>query len=548
MPVKIGQNPAQVSCFPLPLEAKVAPDAEVRVIAAFVDQLDLIQLGFPRVSKMGASAYSTGDLLKLYLYGYLNRVRSSRRLQRECALNIELHWMLRGLQPKYHTIADFRKDHPKQLKAVFREYVLLMKEWDLIAGNRIAGDGTKIRAQNASKKNFTDPKLKRSLERIDRGIAKALKEFATRDEQEDSALKTELQNRAQEKIAALQERRVKYEEMRELLRVHDQTQISLTDPDCRSLVTKGTESLVGYNIQSVVDAEHKVIVHVEATNTTDINALSGLVAAAKETLDLQDGTEVLFDTGYHNTDELGAVEALGMVPYVAERRTVSRGRPDAGYAPEEFTYDEKEDAYTCPNGEQLKSSGKWYQRKTRTRGAVAGAGQSGRQTGGQRYQNYRLSKSVCDACPLREKCLSKSAQEQRRGQTITRQEHAAAVARNRQRLKDHPEIYQQRKAIVEHPFGTIKRHWTGYYTLVKGLEKVDGEYNLIATCYNIRRTMSILGVSELLERLRGRLSSYFASFGLNGRVKVDLAGISGERSGGVVWRRVRLLVRLELCY
>ena len=155
MPVKIGQDPAQISCFSLPLEARVAPDAEVRVIDAFVNQLNLNDLGFPPINNRGASAYAPGDLLKLYLYGYLNRVRSSRRLQRECELNIELHWMLGGLKPKYHTIADFRKDHPKQLKAVFREYVLLMKEWDIIGGTRIAGDGTKIRGQNASKKNFT---------------------------------------------------------------------------------------------------------------------------------------------------------------------------------------------------------------------------------------------------------------------------------------------------------------------------------------------------------------------------------------------------------
>ena len=341
-----------------------------------------------------------------------------------------------------------------------------------------------------------------------------MEEFDERDEQEASVLKTELQNRAQEKIAALQSRKAGYEKMRELLKEHDQTQISLTDPDARSLLVKGNESLVGYNIQSVVDAEHKVIVHVEATNTTDINAMSGLVAATKETLDLEDGAEFLFDTGYHNADELGAVEALGMVPHVAERKQVSRGRPDAGYAPEEFIYDEEEDAYTCPNGEKLVSSGKWYQRRTRRQrktvnGAAAGAQDGGKATGSQRYQVYRISKSICDECPLREKCLSQSARDQRRGQTLTRQEHAGAVERNRHRLKTEPAVYKQRQAIVEHPFGTIKRHWTGYYTLLKGLEKVDGEYNLLACCYNLRRSMSILGVSELIKRLKARISSKY---------------------------------------
>ena len=426
MPVKTGRDPNQVSCTPHSLKAKIGPEAEVRVIAAFVDQLDLNALGFATPNRLGASAYRAADLLKLYLYGYLNRVRSSRRLARECRLNIEVHWLLGELQPKYHTIADFRKKHPTPLRAVFREYVLLLKEWDLIGAKRLAGDGTKIHAQNARKKNCTDAKLKRHLARIDKGIDAALEEFATRDEQEDSERKRELQGRAQDKIAALQARKTEYEAMRQQLLDQDATQISQTDPDARSLLVKGIESLVGYNIQSVVDAEHKLIVHVEATNTTDINALSGLVGRAKETLDLQPGTEMLFDTGYHNADELGAVEALGMRSYVAERKQVSRGRPEAGYAPEEFIYDEKEDAYTCPNGEHLRSSGKWYQRRAeRRRGAGAGAGAGNQPTGGQRYQNYRLSKSICDRCPLRESCLSQSAREQRRGKGY----HAAGARR-----------------------------------------------------------------------------------------------------------------------
>ena len=498
MPKKVGLDPTQFGLFATPLEAMIPADAEVRVVAAFVDQLDLPALGFKPVQADGASAYGPELLLKLYLYGYLNRIRSSRQLERACAVNIEVMWLTGNLRPKYHTIADFRKNHPKALKAVFKEYVLLLKDWELIAGQRLAVDGTKIQAQNARKQNFNRAKLERSLERIERGIADALQEFADRDVQEASDSKSALQQQALDKLTALRERKALYEEMQEELQESGETQLSETDPDARSMLVKGTESLVGYNVQSVVDDEHNLIVHTEATNVNDIRALAGLARAAKEILDLPDEPEepidILADKGYYDATNLAGVEALGMEPFVAERKT--KPREAGGYGSREFDYDEEADVYVCPEGEELTSNGRWYnQRESR----------GGRTETDRRFQRYRISNTICSQCPIREQCLSAAARKNRHGKVIYHHEHAAALARNHRRLQEWPDVYPSRQAIVEHPFGTIKRSWGAYFTLVKGLEAVNGEYSLLACCYNLRRSMSILGTLELLRRLKGRL-------------------------------------------
>ncbi len=231
MPCKSQLDPAQFGLFATPLEALIAADNEVRLIAAFVDQLNLTELGFKPVGTLGASAYGPELMLKLYIYGYLNRVRSSRRLERECRINVEVMWLTGRLQPKYHTIADFRKEHPTALKKVFKEYVLLLRDWELIAGKRLAADGTKVQAQNSRKRNFNAKKLQRHLERLDKTIEQSLQEFADRDVQEDSERKAELQQQTQDKIAALKQRRADYEQMQQELAASGETQVSLTDPD-----------------------------------------------------------------------------------------------------------------------------------------------------------------------------------------------------------------------------------------------------------------------------------------------------------------------------
>ena len=533
MPRKSQLDPAQFGLFAMPLDAMIDEDNEVRLIAAFVDQLNLPELGFKPVGNLGAAAYGPELMLKLYIYGYLNRVRSSRRLERVCRINVEVMWLTGRLQPKYHTIADFRKQHPAALKRVFKEYVLLLRDWKFITGQRLAADGTKVHAQNSRKRNFNDKKLQRHLDRLDKNIEQSLQEFADRDVQEDCERKAELQQQTQDKIAALKQRRVDYERMQSELRASGETQLSLTDADARSLIKKGLESLVGYNVQSVADAENKLIVHTEVTNTSDVNALAGLAAATKATLapaaeqpaagaaaEAETGTETeaiaaaasgestnpqfLADKGYHTASQLAAVEELGFDPYVAERRQVRKGQSNGSYGPEEFSYDAERDVYHCPAGQQLTTTGQYHQRRAKKSGATG-------TSGGQRFRYYRGERAVCEACPLRDQCLSEGEIKNRKGKTITRQEHAAAVERSRARLKADPEVYRQRQAIVEHPFGTIKRHWTGYYTLLRGREKVDGEYNLLALCYNLRRSISIAGVPALIELLKAGRELFLAN-------------------------------------
>ncbi len=512
MPRKTGRDPAQFGLFATPLEAMIAADAEVRVIAAFVDQLDLDELGFNKINTQGAGAYGSDVLLKLYLYGYLNRVRSSRRLARECRLNVEVMWLLGSLQPRFKTIAAFRQHHPGQLKRVFREYVLLLKEWELIGGERLAVDGTKIHADNARKKNFNDAKIKRHLDRIDKRIEEAMGEFSKLDAFEDSEEKKELMAGTQDAVKELQARKSRYEDLQKQLTSSGDKQISLTDPDARALMKHGKESLVGYNVQSVVDAEHKLIVHTQATNENDLCALGELTASAHELLDLAPGTEILADKGYHNAAELEKVRELGHTTFVSERRHASLDKGN-NYPPSHFCYDDDQDAYICPNGQLLKSTGKYYSRKGSD----------------HRFQTYRASRTDCKTCPLREQCLTQQGLEKNAARSITRLEYAAAVEANRNNLYNNPEVYPQRQALVEHPFGTIKRHWTGSYTLLRGLAKVDGEFNLLACCYNIRRSVSIFGVLDLLKRLKGRFAAILSLFILSGSVEAGDFGLFCER-------------------
>ena len=512
MPIKTGRNPAQFGLFATPLEAMIPADAEVRVIAAFVDQLDLGELGFKLINTQGASAYSSEVMLKIYLYGYLNRERSSRRLERCCRLNVEMMWLTASLQPCYHTIADFRKNHPASLKKVFREYVLLLKKWELIGGERLAVDGTKIHGQNARKKNFNAAKLKRHLDRIDDRIEEVMDEFSRLDKYEDSEEKSGIQASTQDTLDVLKARKDKYAALQKQLAASDDKQVSLTDPDARSLITHGHESLVGYNVQSVVDDANKLIVHTEVTNENDINALGQLVKDTHELLALEPSAEILADKGYHNAAELQKVRKLGHKTFVAERRHGANNK-EGNYSPSSFCYDEAQDAYICPAGELLKTTGKLHTRVGST----------------HRFKTYRGSRSVCGKCTLREQCLTAKAQASNQARVITRLEHAAAIEANHDNLYNNPGVYQQRQAIVEHPFGTLKRQWTGYYTLLRGKEKVDGEYSLLACCYNIRRSMSIFGVLDLLERLKCRFSGFLNTFRLSGFVMSGDIGVLCDR-------------------
>ncbi len=489
MPRKQGQDVSQYGLFATPLEEMIASDNEVRVIKAFVDQLDLSDLGFVQVKSQGRGRYASDVLLKIYLYGYLNGIRSSRKLEKACQVNIELMWLTGRLTPAYHTIADFRKDHPRALKHVFRKYALLLKEWELLGLETLAIEGTKIRGQNSMKRNFNKKKIQRHLDRIDAQIETAIDEWAAADEKSQQAQRPAVH----ELLKKLDGRRSEYERLDQLLEKSGDTQISLTDPDTRALPLHRNIVEIGYNVQQVVDDKHNLIVDHEVTNENDINALGDLAVNSCNNLGLyeEDEVMVLADKGYHNGGELQYCQENNINTLVAERKPFNNNKP-AGFRKEDFQYDAKRNGYLCPAGELLTTNGSWY-------GKPSGSN-NGKKS--YQFQRYTTSSSICQACALRDKCLSNSAKQQRHARSIERSEYAAALEQNKAALAKLPELYKRRQAIVEHPFGTIKRSWGYTYTLLRGKEKVSGEWSLIAICYNLRRSMSILGIPSLIQRLK----------------------------------------------
>lgn len=489
MPLKKGKDPTQIGLFATPLELMIEPENEVRVIGAYVDQLDLVKLGFASPSSKGASSYGASVLLKIYLYGYLNRIRSSRQLAKACRRNIEMMWLTGRLEPKYHTIADFRKNNPAQLKELFKEFVVLCKSWDLIGGEVLAVDGTKIRCQNAMKNNYTEKKLERHLAYIEKKTEEVLKEFKANDERESER---ESGNNLKEVLEKLSTRKAYYEELQSRLGESGQTQLSTTDADARALPLKRNIVEVGYNVQSVVDERNKLIVGSEVTNEPDINALGELTVRTCNDLGLyfEDRVKVLADKGYHNARQLAYLQENNIETYVASREQSGNKKSQIKLLKKDFLYDVEKDEYICPNNERLGTNGTLLIKRN-SRGGEA-----------YRYRRYRISYRYCVKCPLQDQCVSPGRFRHRQGRYIERNEHEGAIAVNGENLKRSPQMYKSRQSIVEHPFGTIKRHWGYSYTLLRTKQKVEGEWSLVHLCYNLRRIISIIGVKALLEALK----------------------------------------------
>lgn len=522
MAYKTGVNRSQINLFPICLDEGIAADNVVRVIDAFVDWLDLEELGFQHSTDnlRGTSMYPPGMLLKLYLYGYLNRVRSSRRLETECSRNIELHWLLHRMTPAYHTIADFRKVNPDALKGVFKQFSQFCIAMSLIEGETIAFDGTKVRAQNNQKNNFNAARLEKLLGRIDikaQEYEQYLKELDTQDAEEGEGRPMLATGRSktdiEKTLALLNERRTKYagfqERLKELAEAGGSTedlQISTVDPDARSMPFKQKQTEVGYNIQTAGDAKHGLIAHFEVTNVNDSNALSSLALDTKSILNLgpAETLTALADAGYHTGGELAKCAENGIVTYVCPTDIAaaqSKAKDGAQtFTKDQFAYDAQTDSYTCPNQQELKSNGTWYEHKATTKRKQA-----------RRYKQYTLPSQTCQACPFAEKCQG-VRRKQWHGKTVERTEHDDAVEANRKRLLARPQAYQQRKEIIEHPFGTIKRSWGYSYTLLRTKKKVGGEFALIFLCYNFRRAMTILGANGLKDALKARLCAYISLY------------------------------------
>ena len=470
------------------LEDPISKDNPVRFIDAFVENIDLKTLGFElrTLKKEGRPSFDTKIFLKIYLYGYLNGLRSSRKLEKECLRNIELQWLLCGLLPNYHSISDFRKDNPSSLKKLFKVFVSFLKDADLIAGETIAIDGTKSRAHNSKKANFNQKKIDRHLAYIEEKTQEYLDELAQNDASENSITITKIQ----EKIERLKTNKIKYELLETKLKESGEPQISTTDEDSRALLVQGVVVEVSYNIQAAVDDKHNLVVATHTINRNDRNALSAIAIEAKENLEVETFT-ALVDKGYHNGREITNCKEANITTIVANPEVVNSNKNGTtqDYLVANFVYDSATDSYQCPQGETLKTTGKWHKKSGRT------------EQSGYQFKKYRTP--ACKECPVKSLCTSRSG-----GRELDRSEYADAVEENNQRYRENGQLYRRRQEINEHIFGTIKRQWGYNHTNLTGLEKVNGEHSLIMLVYNIKRAMNILGVADLIAKLRNWKSPY----------------------------------------
>ena len=476
------------------LEDQVTADNPVRLMDAFIDKLDLQKLGFTNTvhKSEGRPPYSPAVLLKLYLYGYLNKIRSSRKLERESSRNTELQWLMQNLQPNYHSIADFRKVHAQPLQHMFKLYVQFLGDTGLLGKTTMAIDGSKLKAVNSKKNNFNQKKIDRYQQFIQDKTAKYLQQLDELDKQEniaDDGLAIKKEKVAQG-LAKLKERTIKYDTLQQQLDNTADKQISTTDPDSRSILITKAIVEVAYNVQNAVDDKHNLIIHTEATNTNDGKALHKAATQAKQNLQLQnkDTLMVLADKGYHTGAELLQCQQENMITHVAYKEQPSVKHIANEFLAESFMYDKTTDSYTCPAGAILTSLGTWHNKK----------GEASETS--YRFKTYRTD--ACKTCALKHQCTKLPKR------IIHRSEYQDAVDINDNNIKQNPQYYKRRQAIVEHPFGTIKRHWGYTHTLLKGLQKVNGEMNLIMFCYNFMRTKNILGFEKMIQAIQNWKPDY----------------------------------------
>ena len=474
-----GSDRGEALLLPEVLDDYIAPENPVRFIDAFIGQLDLHKAGFTNavLNETGRPPYDPGDLLRLYLYGYLNRVRSSRGLEREAARNLELIWLLRKLRPDFKTIADFRRDNGKAIKAVCREFILLCRKLELFGGELVAIDSTKIKAQNAKGRNYSEAKVKALLAEIEKKVSAYLKELDQSDTQEEEASHESVivprlsAEELKEKIAQLKERKKELQSVAEDLEQSGATQVSLTDPDSRAM-SMGRGSTVGYNVQAAVDAKHSLIVDTHVTNTTsDLGALGIMAIKTQEALEARN-LSVVADKGYYNGKEVLVCDTIGVTAYVAKPLT-SANTARGLYGKESFKYDASNNCYICPANQKLT-----YRFATNEKGRAI----------------YYYRASGCKSCPLKARCTRN-----KENRTITRLAAEEVQEKMAERVARNPQIMRRRKAIIEHCFGTIKRSLGYDYFLCRGMRQVTTEVNLTVLAYNLKRVMNLIGVPKLVE-------------------------------------------------
>jgi len=470
-----GESRYQTTLFPEALDEYIASDNPVRVVDVFVDDLDLAALDFKTESAVtGRPAYHPGTMLKLFIYGYLNRVQSSRRLEREAGRNVELMWLLGRLTPDFKTIADFRKDNTNGIKHVCREFVVLCRKLDLFSQSLVAIDGSKFKAVNNRKRNFTPAKIKSRLKQIDEHIARYLGQIESADRVDLATAKLK-KERLSTKIARLKQEVSRLNQMQQTLQDQPDRQVSLTDAESRSMATSGKGTgVVGYNVQMAVDSKHHLILANEVTNQGhDRFQLANMSKQAKAILQKEKIT-VVADRGYYSGKEIKDCEEAGIETYVIKSQT--SGNQARGYfGKRDFIYHAEEDEYECPAGERA------IYRSTR-------------EENGKLIRRYWSS--ACIQCLMKPRCT------QGKERRISRWEHESILDEVESRVERNPDMMTVRKSTVEHPFGTIKSWMGSTHFQMKSIKRVGAEMSLHVLAYNLKRVINILGTKQLIEAIQ----------------------------------------------
>ena len=473
-----NRNQLQIISF----ETMVANDSWARIVDLFVDILPIDKLGFKNVlNKEGRPPYKATDLLKLYLYGYKNHLRSSRKLEHACKTNIEVIWLLNGLRPSARKIAYFRKNNAKAFKKAFRHFVLILKEWNLIDGQTIAIDSFKIRAQNSLKNNFNQKKIDRHIDYIDNKINEYQKQL---DENDNELEKQKIK----EKIEYQNTKKEKYKELDKQLKESGETQISLNDKDARAVILHRNIVNVGYCVQAGTDSKYKLFINNSTGTVNDTNSLAPMALDAKELLKLK-SFDVITDKGYTTGKQINTCTKNNITTYSSPKNHSSKN--NGLYDMQIFKYNKEEDNYTCPNNEKLSTNGTVYNKAN------------------HKVKHYK-NRQACKECTLREQCTKN-----KNGRFIERSIYQEDLEENQKRVESNPEYYRLRQQITEHQFGTLKRQWGFTFTLMKGKENVLTEVNIMMIIYNLRRTMSIFTINGLKNKLKGLVLHFFAILKLN---------------------------------
>lgn len=492
-----GKNREQSVLFPQSLDQIISADNEVRIIDLFAESINLADFKFvTKTATEGRPAYNPKDLLKLFVYGYLNSIRSSRVLEKECHRNVEVMWLMKQLAPDHNTISNFRRDNQKAIRQVFRHTVSIATQFNLIGGKLIAGDSTKLRAQNSKKNNFNESKIEQHLVYIDNKLNEYNKALETADNENKEIIQAEIDKQNNRKDF--------YNNLSNTLDQNGDTQISITDPDSRQMITRNNITEVAYNVQTIVDAKHCLPIDYKVTNENDSKAMGGMLRRTKTILKTTDFT-ALYDKGYHTGSEIKKAIEMGVNIMVAVPGVASFA-PDEQYNFDKFIYNQHDDTYTCPQKQTLTTNGNWYQKSK------------------QRYIYFikQYKTNACKNCPALAQCTKN-----KKGRMVERSEYQPYIEQNKKNIEANKETYKKRQAIVEHPYGIIKRQWGFYYiTTKKGLKRASADVGLMFIAFNMRRLMNIIGKNEFKRFLQELVTSFFRKTDLPNAIRTLLSKLN----------------------